>query len=196
MSGKGGVSHTFPPLRFLIYSPPPVWLEANFTVMGEVFSCIHPLTKKTILAFKVGGAVDGFIATGLSWVEGDPGKGSERNQKIPNPNDPSQPIKRKKAPGQPHSGYRERTVYGELTETSECKVCPEEGWTGIDGAAFIRGSAGVGWGYQFNIQKVIDNSFMDISQGWGVTGSRSWRVTGISLEAGVTVSGGLVGYLQ
>ncbi|MDZ4199976.1 MAG: RHS repeat-associated core domain-containing protein, partial [Kiritimatiellia bacterium] len=196
LTGRGGISHTFPPLKFMVYAPPPVWLEANLTVSGEAFNCLHPQTRETILAFKVSATVDGFVAVGVSLVHGNPGKGRERNERIPNPNNPGELIKRKKAPGTPRAGFRERTVYGDVTGTSGCQECPPEGWTGIDGALFLRGSAGVGWGYQFNIQKSITDSFTDITQGWSASGGTAWGLTGMSLEAGITVSGGVAGYIQ
>jgi RHS repeat-associated protein len=191
-SGRGGVSHTIEPkLRFLVYAPPPVWLEANVTFAGEVFGCVHPQTHQAIAALKGSISVDGFVAVGISLTRGQPGP---RNERIPNPNNPSRTVKRKNAPGEPNSGFRERNRYAELTAT--CTVCPNEGYTGIEGSAFFRGSAGLGWGYQFNIQKAINNTFTDIAEGWSVTGGRAWATAGISLEAGVTVSAGVVMYLQ
>ena len=96
-NGQGGISHTFPLLRFMIYTPPPVWIEVNFTMAGEIFSCYNL----------------------------------------------------------------------------------ENG--------FLRGSAGLGAGDQFNIQKKIDSTFTDLSSEWSVHGGKAWGITGISLEAGVSV---------
>ena len=193
VSGRGGISHTLPPLKFLVYAPPPTWLETNLTVSGEVFSCVHPQTRQTIAAFQVEVSIDGFVAVGFSLRKGVPGP---RNERIPNPNNPSTTVKRKNAPGEPGSGSRERNRYGEITLSSDCQVCPKTGWTKIEGAAFFRGSAGLGVGYQFNVQKAINDSFTDITSGWSVTGGRAWGTAGVSLEAGLTVSSYLVGYMQ
>jgi len=201
VTGRGGISGTYPkypkpPWKLLVYTPPPVWLEINATLALEAFSCRHPKTGDTILAVKGSLSVDGYVAVGVSLVSGDPGKGKARNEKIPNPNNPGELIKRKKAPGEPNSGFRERNRYGEVTLSEECQVCPDEGLTGITGSLFFRGSAGVGVGYQFNIQKNIDKTFTDLTAGWSVTGSKAWGVAGVSLEAGVTITGGVVVYMN
>ena len=192
VQGRVGISHTFPPIRFLVWAPPPVWLEANLTIAGEAFSCRNPITKKRILAAKVSLSIDGFVAVGVSLKRGQPGP---RNERIPNPHNPKETVKRKKAPHPPTSGFRDRSAYGEIYLSKNC-MCPDEGFTEIEGAAFLRGSAGLGWGYQFNIQKTIDNSFINLEEGWTVTGARAWGVASLSVEAGVTVTAGLVAYLK
>lgn len=140
----------------------------------------------------MGIGIDGFVAVGISLKKGQPGP---RNQRIPNPNNPSTTIKRKNAPSQPGSGFRERNKYAEISLSTECPICPKEGFAGFEGASFLRGSAGLGWGLQFNIQKAINSTFTDLTSGWTVTGGRAWGTAGISIEAGITVSAGLVGYL-
>ena len=68
--------------------------------------------------------------------------------------------------------------------------CPETMTTGVDWSVFIRGSAGLGFGYQFNIAKhfttfsdfSLDNLLTNISS----TGSKAWGATGFSLEVGLT----------
>jgi len=62
---------------------------------------------------------------GFSLTKGNPGKGRVRSEKIPNPNNPRQLIKRKKANTPPESGYRERNRYVELN-IGEDKCCPNE----------------------------------------------------------------------
>jgi hypothetical protein len=47
-----------------------------------------------------------------------------------------------------------------------------------------------------NFQKRIDSTFTDLSQGWSFSAGRAWGVTGLSIDAGVSVSGQLVKYLK
>ena len=104
-------------------------------------------------------------------------------------------AERKKANSPPESGYRERNRYIEI-HALENNCCPKEGVSFLGGNAFLRGSAGVGWGYQMNFQKRIDSSFTDLTQGWSSSAGKAWGITGVSVDAGISVAGQLVLYLS
>ena len=81
-------------------------------------------------------------------------------------------------------------------QLSDDNCCPKGGISFAGGYLFLRGSAGIGVGYQMNLQKRIDSSFTNLSQGWSFSAGRAWGVTGVSIDAGISVSGQFVLYLK
>jgi RHS repeat-associated protein len=178
---REGISKAGKLVRLPIYAPPPIFLEVDWFLSGDIYNCRDTNTDRIISFFQGSLGIEGYVSMGYSLIIGNQGKGKERNQKIQNPNNPNELIKRKKAPADPQSGFRERSRYIEFSALSNC--CPRED-IHFSGSAFLRGSIGVGYGRQINLQKRVDNTFTDIFSGWSMTGGVAWGLTGVSIEGG------------
>lgn len=142
---------------------------------GNYFSCCQKGKKATFASGTLG--AEAYIV----WGKGNPRNvpGRDRNKR-----DPYRPGKQKQYPDNPpDSGYRSRSWHVDVT--TPLSDCPNSGvhLQSVAGVIFLRGSAGVGVGAQFNLQKTFAKG-VALDDGWSFTGSVAGNVWGATIEAG------------
>ena len=149
-------------------------LQIHGFLSGEFFKCCRNGKKEQFAKRSAG------VEAYLVWGAGKPRdvKGRDRNKP-----DPYRPGKQKKYPTDPpDSGYRSRSWHVEVTYP--IPKCPKDGWDWDgQGMMFLRGSAGLYAGVQFNIQKIIKPN-VGLTDGWSVTGGVAGAVYGATVEFG------------
>ena len=129
---------------------------------GNFFSCCRKGEVATFASGTVG--AEAYVI----WGKGKDRKVPGRDRNKP---DPDRPGKRKRYPDEPpDSGYRSRTWHVDVTVPMP--ACPDDGLhlQSVQGSIFLRGSAGIGVGVQFNLQKVFASG-VALDEGWSLTGS-------------------------
>ena len=191
VQATGSLSYTIQPRpRLPLWTSPPVWAELNVTVYAEISSCCDAGELSAKIRF--GAAVEAYVAMGRSWKKQEPShhdlkkRGLTRNSKAVDPGT-GRVGKYKKHHSEVSSGFRDKWgSLGAIGNTS-MPACPEISTRGVDWSIFVRGSVGLGVGYQFNIVKHF-TTFDDLFTFDNITatGNRAWGVTGWSLDVGIT----------
>ena len=192
----GGFGHTWTLGKILIYSPPPVWAELNVTVSAEFSPCCDNGEIGVKLEFS--GQIDAFAAVGVSFKKAEPNRrelkknGLTVNSKAIDPGT-GKNEKYKNHHTEANSGFKDRNAWGGLTFPKDLPQCPKKTIWDYNFYLFLRGSCGLGWGWQFDVRKKLNGTDFLSWEGVTVSGNRAWGLTGASLEIGLEGSFSAVG---
>ncbi len=178
-----GYDHSWP----LTPTPIPIGLgggrlQVTLTLSGNLFKCCNTKTSTEEIWYRVSLSLEAYIIWGWSG-EGKPwdGPGRDRNKR----NADGVKNKNSTIPPPPVAGYRERNWHVD-TDLVDTPPCPPEGFSGSV-YVFVRGSAGVYYGLQGNVQQEVYPTFD--TEGFSSQFTAARGVYGASVEVG---AGGVV----